>query len=251
MDQLHLSEAARRALERAHAARFSYAVLLLRSPLGVTVALLGETHLKLPHASLLGKDIVQAFALRGVEGFPVKRVFLGRILMVLIAAPRIVVRALSFGLIRDSTIKDARDAKHGHTFAVESVSAIPLGLHVASLYLTLFFAVAFLTPLAATLAAVFPPLAAWLPWLAMLSLAFQLHMLALVPAYLLRKFPWSWVIHPAVAILGVRDKTMAEGTAAMLKAHDVPRAAVVIVGRAHLSGLARELIEQHQFRRVD
>jgi hypothetical protein len=246
MENSQLSERARRALNRARDAKLSYGVDLLRSPAGVTLALLGETHLKLPHASALGKEVVEAFQLRGVEGFPAKRVVWGRILGVLIAAPRRLLQALSFGYVRDSTIKDARAAKHGHTFALESVAAIPVGLHAASMYLTLFFLVAFATPVVALLVPFAPPLAVVLPWLTLAALVFQIHMVALVPAYLLRKFSWAWLIHPAIGILGLRDKTMVEGTLAMLKLHP-KEAAVVILGRAHMTGYARELVDQHGF----
>jgi len=83
-----------------------------------------------------------------------------------------------------------------------------------------------------------------------IAFAFQLHTLLLVPAWMLRRWQWSWVIHPAVAILTLRDTIMAEGTVVMLREVPGPRAAVVIMGRAHLAGYERELVEKHEFRRV-
>jgi hypothetical protein len=87
----------------------------------------------------------------------------------------------------------------------------------------------------------------WMPPLVVALNAFQMHLFLLVPAYALRDRPWSWVLYPAIAILSVRDKTMAEGTAAMMKEHEQAQAAVLIVGRAHVSGLARELVKRHNF----
>ena len=49
----------------------------------------------------------------------------------------------------------------------------------------------------------------------------------------------------------VRNVTMAEGTVAMLREQPLPRAALVLMGRAHLPGYARELVETHGFTAID
>jgi hypothetical protein len=241
------SEEARLALEAARKARLNYGVQILRSPEGRVLAVLGEAHLKLPAASEIGKRLVNAFLLRGVEGFPKDRVFGGRLLYFLIIVPRVLLRAVTFGLVKDSTIRDAREAKAGHTFSLESVSAVPFALHAGSVYLALFFLTLFSSLIVTALAPFVPPLAVLLPWLVAVSGAFQVHMLAMIPAYILRKYSWSWLIHPLIGILASRDKTMAEGTVAMLKQHPTPESALIILGRAHMKGYARELVENHGF----
>jgi hypothetical protein len=81
-------------------------------------------------------------------------------------------------------------------------------------------------------------------------IALEVHMLALVPAIALRRRSWSYVIHPAIGLITIRDPLMAEGTVRMLEDHPTG-AAVVVMGRAHLPGFERELIEKHGFHRVD
>jgi hypothetical protein len=240
-----LSPDARAALDRARAHPLSYGVRALAAPDGRVLVLVGETHLKLPAAHAVGRALVAAFDLRGVETFPRDRILLGRALGVLIEAPRLLLRLVSLGFIRGSTITDARRATRGHTFLLESVARIPLSLHVASAYLCAFFTVAFAVILLQPFFDHLPP-ALTIPLL-LVALAFQYHSLALIPALLLRRFRWTWVLHPAIAILTARDLTMAEGTLAMLRAHPEPRAALVIMGRAHLRGYARALMAQHGF----
>jgi hypothetical protein len=215
------------AIERARQRPLSYGVRVLRAPDGRTLVVLGETHLKLAEASRIGKEVVKAFALRGVETFPREKVVAGELLKVVIEAPRLLVRVLSLGLVKGSTIADAQPA-----FQLESVSRIPLALHVASVYLSAFFIVLFAAPFC-------PPL---LP----LATVFQWHLLALVPALVLQRRRWSWLLHPMVAILTVRNAMMAEGTVKMLAEHP-EGPALVIMGRAHLPGYERELTEKHGF----
>jgi hypothetical protein len=246
---VNLPPDAREALHRARAHVLSYGVQLLAAPDGRTVAVLGETHLKLPHAQRIGRALVAAFDLRGVETFPRRRVLFGRALGVLIEAPRLALRLVSLGLVRGSTITDARRASAGTTFLLEDVSPVPTSLHVASVYLSAFFAVMFAVTL---LRPVWPhlptPLAALLLQAALL---FQGHMPFLVPALLLRGQPWSWILYPPIAILTARDRTMAEGTLAMLRAHPEPRAALIVLGRAHLRGYTRILVDEHHFARLE
>jgi len=238
-----LPEAARAALERARAASMSYAVRLLRAPDGRLVAILGEAHLKLGKAAAIGRDVVAQFELRGVETFQRKQVLAGRTLGVLITAPRTLLRALSLGTIQGSTITEAKQLPSGHTVELERAKKMPLGLHVTSLYMTAFFIVAFL----AAISPLFGPLA---PFFAFLALAFEVHMLALVPGILLRRRSWSWMIHPFLGILTLRDELMAKGTVQMLEDHPTEPAAVVVMGRAHVSGYQRLLVDRWGFTAV-
>lgn len=243
-----LPDNARRALERARAEKISYAVRIVRAPDGRLVAILGEAHLKLAKASQLGKDVVGAFELRGVETFQRKQVTWGRALGFFIGAPRKLLRALSFGAIKDSTIVDAKQLPSGYTVELERAKSMPLGLHVASVYMTTFFVVSLLAIITPLLWPIVPVLAALITFLAG---AFQLHMLALVPAILLRRYSWSWIIHPFLGILTPRDELMASGTVGMLSDHPRIPCAVVVMGRAHVHGYERLLVERYGFKRAE
>jgi hypothetical protein len=240
-----LPERARQALERARGAPLSYAVQLLRAPDGRVLAVLGEAHMKLAKAAEIGKEVVSAFELRGVETFQKKQVFGGTALGIVIHAPRALLRLLSFGAIKGSTITEAKQLPSGYTVELERTKHIPFGLHVSAVYVTAFFVVAFLAMFAPLIAMVAPALAAAITLLAAL---FQLHMLMLVPGILLRRYSWSWVIHPFLGILTLRDGLMAEGTSRMLEDHKAPRAAVVVMGRAHLAGYCALLVERYGFK---
>ncbi|HVH41977.1 MAG TPA: hypothetical protein VM925_06520 [Labilithrix sp.] len=236
----------RPALERARREPLSYAVrcVIAPGPRPRVVVILGEAHLKLQAASALGKQVVSRFELRGVETFQTRRIAAGRLLGFLIHAPRNVLRALSLGMIKGSTITEAKAIETGHTDELERTDAVPVALHVASVYLAAFFAV-FWSYFFLNLGGI------EIPWLRLLVIVFEVHLLALVPAYLLRGRPWAWLIHPAVALLTARDMIMAEGTVRMLREHPEPTAAVVVMGRAHLAGYERELVEKHGFERAE
>jgi hypothetical protein len=240
-----LSPDARLALAAARARPLSYRVRLLVAPDRRPVVVVGEAHLKLRRAQRIGRQLVDAFDLRGVETFPRERVFFGRVLGVLIVAPRLLLRALTLGLIRGSTITDARHAPRGHTGLLENVSPIPLSLHVASAYLSAYFAVMFaLLGLRPVLDHLPAPL---VQLLELAAFAFGCHIPLLIPALLLRRHAWSWILYPVIAIGTVRDRTMAEGTAALLREHPLPPAVLVIMGRLHLPGYVRALVEQYGF----
>jgi hypothetical protein len=239
-----LPEGARRALERARAERLSFSVDLLRSADGRLLAVVGEAHMKLAKAAAIGKDVVGQFELRGVETFQRKQIAGGGALGVVITAPRILLRVLSLGAIRGSTITDAKQLASGYTVELERTDHVPLGLHVASLYMTAFFVVGFLALLTPWLMPVAPLLAAAITLLAAL---FRVHLLALMPGILFRRHSWSWVLHPFLGILALRDELMAEGTVRMLEDHPTVEAAVVVMGRAHVSGYTRILVERHGF----
>jgi len=234
-----LPERARKALDRARAKPMSYVARVLRTRDGRVLVVLGEAHVKLALASEIGRDVVGAFELRGVETFQRKAVFLGRLLGFLIQAPRTLLRVVSLGAVKGSTITDAKQLPSGHTVELERSKHVPFGLHVASAYLTTFLLVSLLAVLA-------PLYAPFLPWLAaavvLVALAFEAHMVLLVPAILLRRYRWCWMIHPLLGILVLRDELMAAGTITMLEDH--PREhAVVVMGRAHVPGYTR-LLEQ-------
>jgi hypothetical protein len=240
----NLPEGARRALERARAERLSFSVRVLRAPDGRLLAVLGEAHMKLAKAAGIGKEVVEQFELRGVETFQRKQVAGGVALGALIMAPRHLLRVLSVGAVRGSTITDAKQLPSGYTVELERTKHVPLGLHVAAIYMSAFFVVAFLALLAPLLIVVAPPLAAAVTFLAVL---FQKHLLALIVGIPLRRQPWSWVVHPFLGILSLRDELMAEGTVRMLADHPAVEAAVVVMGRAHVSGYTQILVERHGF----
>lgn len=253
-----LSASARSALDRARAETLSYGVRMYRCP-GETerlLVVLGEAHLKLAAASALGRDVVGAFELRGVETFQRRRVIGGNALWVLIHVPRLVLRAMSFGLIKGSTITDAKELPTGHTVELERAKKMPIALHAASIYLALLFLVLW-SHFAMMLGLLFWPggfgeaLASALGWLTLVTFAFEVHLLLLVPAFLLRRHPWSWLIHPAVGLVTVRDALMADGTVRMLEDHPTEKTAVVVMGRAHLPGFERELLTHHGFTKID
>jgi hypothetical protein len=237
-------EQARAALERARRKSLSYAVRILRAPDGRAVAILGEAHMKLAEAAEIGRAVVEAFELRGVETFQRKSVFLGRTLGVLISGPRLLLRLVTFGAIRGSTITEAKQLPSGYTVELERTKRVPFGLHVTSAYMTAFFLTAFLGLALPWIAPIAPALAAML--VAML-VAFQAHMILLVPAIALRRHSWSWMIHPLVGILTLRDELMAAGTVEMLADHPRETASVIVMGRAHVVGVTRLLTERHGF----
>ena len=242
-----LPEGARRALDRARAEPLSYSVCFLRTPDGRVLAVLGEAHIKLAKAAALGLDVVSNFELRGVETFQRQQIVGGRALGVVINVPRLVLRALSFGAIKGSTITDAKQLPSGHTVELERAKTMPFGLHVTALYMTAFFIVSLLAMFVPLLVGVLPGLAAAIT---MAAFAFQLHMIALVPAIILRRHRWSWVIHPFLGILTLRDELMAAGTVRMFEDHKAARAAVVVMGRAHVAGYTRLLVAKHGFKAI-
>ncbi len=237
---------ARPAIERALKKPLSYGARYVVSP-GPNpraVVILGEAHMKLGHAHELGKAIVEKFELRGVETFQRKKVFLGPLLGILIQAPRTLLRIVTFGAMKGSTITDAKAIETGHTEELEKTEHVPFPLHVASVYLTAMFS-AFYTMTILSLFGHAPT------WLAMIAMGFQAHLFFMVPAILLRRFPWAWLIHPAIAIGTIRDTLLADGTVRMLREHPEPSAAVIVMGRAHIAGVERELVTRHGFLRAE
>jgi len=88
-------------------------------------------------------------------------------------------------------------------------------------------------------------------WLFALGVAFQLHCYLLLPAYVFRRHRWAWLIHPGIALVTVRDSLMAAGTVRMLRDHLEASSAIVVMGRAHVAGYERELVERHAFVRLE
>lgn len=242
-----IPEPARKALERARETPLSYVVRVVRAPDGRHVAILGEAHLKLAKALAIGKDVVSQFELRGVETFQRDRVFFGRALGVVISVPRLILRALSFGMIKGSTITDAKQLPSGFTVELERAKTMPFGLHVASVYMTVFFSVSFLAMALPVLWTIAPGLASVV---AALAVAFQLHLVLVIPGLVVRRWTYSWIIHPFLGILTLRDRLMAEGTVRMLEDHPQIASAVVVMGRAHVDGYERLLVERYGFSSV-
>lgn len=235
------------ALERALSRPLSYTARCALTPVPDrrVVVILGEAHVKLGLASALGKAVVNCFELRGVETFQRRQIAAGRWLGFLIHAPRFLLRVLSFGWVKDSTIVDAKAITTGTTVELERARSVPPSLHVASVYLAALFSVLYPVVLL-QLAGVGLP-----RWLLLLGVGFQLHCYLLLPAYVFRYRPWAWLIHPGIALVTVRDSLMAAGTVRMLREHPQPRAAIVVMGRAHVAGYERELLERHGFVRPE
>src|SRR5437868_7142481 len=93
------------------------------------LVVLGEAHVKLAAASLLGAELVGHFELRGVETFQRRRVIAGNALWVFIHVPRLVLRALTFGVVKGSTITVAKALKTGTTVELENAKKMPIALH--------------------------------------------------------------------------------------------------------------------------
>jgi len=241
-----LPAGARFAIERALERPLSYGArfLLAPGPERRALVILGETHLKLGGAADLGKEVVRRFDIRGVETFQRDRIFGGRLLGHVIMLPRALLRFASLGTVKDSTITEAKSLTHGTTVEIEEGAKVPLSLHVASVYLIGFFTVGYAMPLLLAFGGKAPTLRA-------ITRAFQRHTLGALPAYLLRNKPWAWMLYPPIAILTARDVIMAEGIARLFRETPGRGAVVVVVGRAHLPGLTRELIEKHGFSRAE
>lgn len=241
-----LPAGAARALERAarKPLSFSVAYLLAPGPRPRVVAVLGEAHIKMGEASTIGRDVVRCFELRGVETFQRDDVMAGRALGHLIDAPRRLLRAFSLGAVKGSTITDAKEIEGGHTVELERSDEVPLALHAGSVYLASMFGVTYASM-------VLGAVGLNVPGLKVVASAFSLHLLAGVPAYALRDRPWAWALQPALAILTARDELLAQGTVRMLRDHPEPDAAVVVMGRAHVTGYVKALVEQHGFVPVD
>lgn len=241
-----LPAGARPAIERALKQPLSYTAryLVAPGPRPRAVVVLGEAHVKLGNASKLGKDVVRCFELRGVETFQRDEVVGGRLLGHLVHAPRVLLRALSLNRVKGSTITDAKEIDSGHTVELERGHVVPLSLHAGALYLTGMFGVTYASMLLGAAGIT-------VPVVTKVASAFSFHLLASVPAYVMRDRKWAWMMQPAIAILTARDKLLADGTVRMLREHPDPEAAVVVMGRAHVAGYVRELCDNHGFTRAE
>jgi len=239
-----LTDRAKKALAAARDKKLSYQVLVLRGPDGRSLAILGEAHMKMAAAAALGLEVVSSFELRGVETFQRKQVFGGTTLGWVISWPRVLLRLVTFGLMKGSTITDAKQLPSGHTVELERAKKMPFGLHVTAVYMTAFFTVSFLAMLLPIITPFLPALA---PFIIAAAGLFQLHMLMIIPAIFFRRYTWCWVLHPFLGILTLRDHLMVNGTVTMLKDHPRDTSSVVVMGRAHVAGYSRLLIENHGF----
>ena len=249
-----VSPAAAQALDAARAVPRSYSVRAYASndPTPRIVVALGEAHVKLDRASRLGKAVVEQFELRGVESFQTRTVLVGWLFGAMVKVPRNLLRTLSFGRIKQSTIDDAKRLPTGSTDQLERGHRVPAALHAASIYCTVYFGVTFLgfvlDPFVLRYST--PFLSGWFSVVEAIQGLFLLHFPLLLPAWLLRDRPWSWLIHPAVGILTARDAMMAAGTRRMLDEHPQANSALVVFGRAHQHGFGDELVERFGFRRI-
>lgn len=239
-------------IRQARGQRLSYGLCALSSPEGRAVVVLGETHLKFSAAWRTGQLVVDAFAERGVETPRLDSLPLRLFLRVTIEGPRVLVRLLSLGCLRGSTITCARAAPHGHTTLLEQDIAVPGPLLVGFGYLGLLFGVLLTLLLVSVGAAIESPAQAVLTsasrvLLPVAALA-ELHLVVTIfPAIALRRRRFAWLLNPAIAILTHRDVIMAAGTVAMLGARPGDQPVLTIMGRAHLPGYSQELVEHHGF----
>jgi hypothetical protein len=243
----------REAIETARSHPISYKIRMVTAPNGRLLVVLGEAHLKLPHAHRIGNDLVDAFGLRGVESFQKADIFAGRLTAFLVHFFYKALRVFSLGLIKGSTITAAIKSPRGRTIQIERSEHTPLPLHIASVYLAAVFLYIYLRYGILLLNywhAI--PQSAYAMYNRFLTLSsyFNYFTYALIPAYFLRHQPWGWLIHPLIAILSVRDQLMVAGTVRMLADFPDAEPALVIMGRAHLAGYIRELTKKHQFTEV-
>jgi Fe2+ transport system protein FeoA len=228
-------------LDEARAARLNYRVRELRSPGGRRLVVLGEVHVKPRSAGDLGRRIVDAFPLRGVESFQADQVFAGRYTIGLVHGLHVIVRLLSLGLLEGSTITYARSRPQGRTVLLERTEFVPLALHVGSLHLAVIFT-------AFALAVLFGILGIGVPFFIAFLGLLELHLIVALPlALALRRRKWGWLVLPVVAILTARDELMAWGTVKMLEDNPGTDPALVIMGRAHVRGVERELVTKYGF----
>ena len=117
-----LSEAALASLKAISIASKTHGLNFWQSPSGKLVVSLGEVHLKLKKAKLLGKTAVDAFDLRGVEGMrfwhPSPSTTLAKCFGFLLVFPQFLIRRLTANQVKGSTILDAWAATHGETVAL-------------------------------------------------------------------------------------------------------------------------------------
>jgi hypothetical protein len=218
------------------------------------LVVLGEGHFKCRAADELGKRVVDAFVLRGVEGVDCERLSAGVALKGLLRTVEVVVRGATFGLLKGSTIRAAWRAKTGVTFMLERLPDPPFCLHYLSIYLVTAFAVALgllaMFIIDFTLPGLTLQLGAIRHALIWATMGFDVHLVLAPVAWGLRKHAWSCLIHPIVALVATRDQVMAKGTVAMLASHSGAASALVIMGRVHVPGYGR-FLEELGFRSVD
>jgi hypothetical protein len=218
-----------------------HTVVELESPDGRSVFILGESHVKTREAAELCRQAVGAFSLRGVERLQREDVFAGELLGGVLERARDALGRLSGGQLAGSTIEVALDMSEGDTVELERTERVPPRLNVGTGYLAVY--ATFVLPALLTM-----PLWGAVPWLRPLRVASRLlglHLYALPLAYALRDRKWGWAIQPLVTILTVRDELLADGVRRMLETHP-EGPAIVIVGRAHVRGVA-ERLQEHGF----
>lgn len=251
-----VSEAQHAVLARVRGQRLSYGLRALLSSHGRPLLVLGEAHLKLPAAWNMGERVVDAFAERGVESARLDSLALRLLVAVTIGGPRWLLRIFSLGLIRGSTIDYARSTPRGHTTLLESATASPAPLRVGLYYIGCLFGFMFALPLAILGAAMPGPMQQLFSSLARELFPFvvflEAHlMLTLIPAILLQRHRFAWLLNPGITILTYRNRIMADGTERLFQQRPGTDPVLVIMGRAHLPGYIRHLIERHGFTELD
>jgi len=242
-----LSKAALASLKAISIASKTHGLSFWQSPSGKIVVTLGEVHLKLKRAKLLGKSAVDAFELRAVEGMrfwqPSLSTTFAKCLGFLLVFPQLLIRKLTANQVKGSTILDAWAATHGKTEALEK--GFKPGIRT-------WWALIGLTSFAPAMS-----LGIWLLihypmpyWFEMGVLGYEIYFVAgLIPSLLLRHHSWAILIHPLAGLIYERDRYMGEQMVKVLEESN-EQAALAIMGRAHLKGFGL-VLQSHGFTKLE
>ena len=234
----HLSKKALASLKAISIASKTHGLSFWQSPSGKLVVTLGEVHLKLKKAKLLGKAAVDAFDLRGVEGMrfwhPSPSTTLAKCFGFLLVFPQLLIRKLTANQVKGSTILDAWAATHGQTVALEMGFKPGVRTWWALIGLSTFIPA---MSLAVWLLTYYP-----MPfWFEAAVVSYEMYfVVGLIPSLLLRHHSWAIFVHPLAGLIYERDRYMAEQTVKMLE-ESSEQTALTIMGRAHLKGFGLAL----------
>ena len=245
--QTQLSKAALASLKAISVASKTHGLSFWQSPAGKLVVVLGEVHLKLKKAKMLGKTAVDAFALRGVEGMrhwqPSRSTTLAKCFGFLLIFPQLLIRKLTANQVKGSTILDAWAATHGQTLALESGFQPGVRTWWALIGLTSFVPV---MSLGVWLLVNYP-----MPfWFEVAVVGYEMYfVVGLIPSLLLRHHSWAILVHPMAGLIYERDRFMAAQTVLMLE-QSSEATALTVMGRAHLKGYGLAL-KSHGFTKLE
>ena len=228
----------------------SYAIRVLVNDRGQTVVLLGETHRKSRHAADLGRAVVDAFPRIGVEGADAGEYWGGRCFALTVRACHALIRVLSLGLLSGrSTIEEAYARKDREIIELEEGHVPDLNEQFFSVSLPALVAL-----LAADGAAKIAGVVWTDPQTLAVSHAIQLGTTAVaVPGMVatIGGLALQWLRRGGrTGILGHRNATMAGNIEKYLEADPGRDTLLVVIGRAHVPGLAAALEERFQYRTV-